>query len=207
MERRTLLKQAALAAVGVTVANIPVWQSAAQAGVQPQALRNKGKTAKKVLTIAHITDVHIRPEYNAVERFKKCLELIRKHKVDFILNGGDSIYAADYDNITKDRVLELWKCWNDSVALVKDIPMYSVLGNHDMWWKGVGDELYGKPGVLKMLGLQNSYYSFDKNGWHFIMLDSNHPQTPGMLDETQWKWFTEDVAADSQGQPTPYRGL
>lgn len=202
MERRKLLKKAALAALGITVVGIADGKSATQADTPPKAIPNNDKKAKKVLTIAHITDVHIRPEYNAVDRFKKCLELIRKNNVDFILNGGDSIYAADYDNITKDRVLELWKCWNDAVILVKDIPMYSVLGNHDMWWKGKGDELYGKPGVLKMLGLQNNYYSFDKNGWHFIMLDSNHPQTPGMLDDEQWKWFTEDVAANSQHKPT-----
>ena len=182
MKRRDLIKRIGLAAGTVALSNVTMASSVAS-----------DQKKRRVLKIAHITDVHIRPEYNAVARFKKCLEMIRKDKVDLILNGGDSIYAADYDNIKKDRVLELWSCWKDSVELVKDIPMYSVLGNHDMWWQGKGDELFGKPGVLKMLGLKSSYYSFDKNGWHFIMLDSNHPQTPGMLDEEQWNWFVQDV--------------
>lgn len=162
-------------------------------GPKARARVPSGGNRKKVLTVAHITDVHLRPEYNAPERYKRCLEMIKKDKVDLILNGGDSIYAADYDNITKDRVLIQWKCWHDAMKTVKGLPVYSVLGNHDMWWHGKGDALYGKPGVLKMLGLKNSYYSINKGGWHFIMLDSNHPQTPGMLDEEQWAWFVEDV--------------
>jgi len=190
MKRRDLIKQIGLvsgaAVLSNTVTASPI---------------NYEQKKKRVLKIAHITDVHIRPEYNAVARFKKCLEMIKKDKVDLILNGGDSIYAADYDNIKKERVIELWNCWKDSIELVKDIPMYSVLGNHDMWWQGKGDELFGKPGVLKMLGLKNNYYSFDKNGWHFIMLDSNHPKSPGMLDEDQWNWFVQDVQS-SNGKPT-----
>lgn len=146
MKRRDLIKKIGLATGAVALNNVVVASS----------LSSEQKK-RKVLKIAHITDVHIRPEYNAVVRFKKCLEMIKKDKVDLILNGGDSIYAADYDDIKKERVIELWNCWKDSTSLVKEIPMYSVLGNHDMWWQGKGDELFGKPGVLKMLGLKNSY--------------------------------------------------
>jgi 3',5'-cyclic AMP phosphodiesterase CpdA len=190
MKRRDLIKKIGLATGVAALSNVVVASAI-----------NQEQKKKKVLKIAHITDVHIRPEYNAVARFKKCLEMVKKDRVDLILNGGDSIYAADYDNIKKERVIELWNCWKDSVEVVKNIPMYSVLGNHDMWWQGKGDELFGKPGVLKMLGLKNNYYSFDKNGWHFIMLDSNHPKTPGMLDEDQWSWFVQDVQA-ADGKPT-----
>lgn len=190
MKRRDLIKT-----LGATVGTIAL-SSVVEASVAAPIKK------KKALKIAHITDVHIRPEHNAVARFKKCLEMIKKDKVDLILNGGDSIYAADYDNITKDRVEQQWACWNESVQVVKDIPMYHVLGNHDMWWQGKDDELGGKPGVLKMLGLKHNYYSFDKNGWHFIMLDSNHPTSPGMLDDEQWNWFVEDVKKNSQDKPT-----
>jgi 3',5'-cyclic-AMP phosphodiesterase len=189
MNRRDILKRAGLFSAAAIGAGKPNF--------------NFEDKRKLVLKIAHITDVHIRPEseHNAMSRFKHCLESVRKDRPDLILNGGDSVYAVDYDNITKDRVLELWKCWHDSIEIVKDIPMYSVLGNHDMWWKGKGDELYGKPGALKMLGLSNNYYSFDRNGWHFIMLDSNHPQTAGMLDDEQWHWFVNDVE-QNKNKPT-----
>ena len=51
--------------------------------------------SKKVLKIAHITDVHIRPEPDAPNRFRKCLNDIKKNKVDFFLNGGDTRWAGD----------------------------------------------------------------------------------------------------------------
>lgn len=201
MKRRTLLQQATLAAAGLTAAAVTGWPAEATARAA-EALA--GGRSKKTLTVAHITDVHIRPEseHKAMSRFAACLRQVRQHRPDIILNGGDSVYAVDYDNITKDRVLELWNCWNDSIASIRDIPMFSVLGNHDMWWKGKGDALYGKPGALKMLGLQNRYYSFDRGGWHFILLDSNHPETPGMLDDEQWAWFVSDVEQNSKNQPT-----
>lgn len=190
MKRRDLIKKLGLA--GGTLALSGMTGTAALASAPKK---------KRVLKIAHLTDVHIRPEYNAVNRFKNCLEKIKKDQVDLILNGGDSIYAADYDHIKKERVLEQWACWKDSVKVVTGIPMHHVLGNHDMWWQGKGDEMYGKPGVLKMLGMPHNYYSFDRNGWHFIMLDSNHPTSPGMLDEIQWNWFVNDVEKNSQGKP------
>jgi 3',5'-cyclic AMP phosphodiesterase CpdA len=191
MKRRDLIKSLGAAAGTIVLSNV------AHAS---EAVSTEKK--KRVLKVAHITDVHIRPEYNAVARFKKCLEMIKKDKVDLILNGGDSIYAADYEHITKDRVEQQWACWKESVAVVSGIPMHHVLGNHDMWWQGKGDELYGKAGVIKMLGIKNNYYSFDQNGWHFIMLDSNHPTSPGMLDDEQWNWFVQDVQKNSQEKPT-----
>ncbi len=43
---------------------------------------NKTKR-KRSLRVAHITDIHMRPEHDAPNRFRKCMEDIKKHKVDF----------------------------------------------------------------------------------------------------------------------------
>jgi 3',5'-cyclic AMP phosphodiesterase CpdA len=149
---------------------------------------------KKVLRIAHITDVHIRPEYNAPVRFQQCLEEIKKHKPDFFLNGGDSIYAADYAHITQARVLEQWDIWEKCTKDTKGFEMYSCLGNHDMWWAAPGTqhEMYGKGYVIKRLGIPGRYYSFDKKGWHFIVLDSNN-ENAGSLDADQRMWLEKDL--------------
>lgn len=189
MKRRDILKGIGLAAGAIALGDVKAGAAVIEAPKK-----------RKVLKIAHITDVHIQPE--AVPRFKKCLEMIKSDGVDFILNGGDSIMAADYNDITKERVIKLWDSWHKSMELVKEIPLYSVLGNHDMWWMGKDDELGGKQGALKMLGLKNNYYSFDQKGWHFIMLDSNHATSPGMLDDAQWNWFVDDVAKNAAGKPT-----
>lgn len=157
---------------------------------------------KKVLRLAHVTDIHIRPEYDAPNRFGKCLEEIKKHKIDFFLNGGDTIYAADYDNITRERVNEQWNIWQQLRNEFKEYEMHSCLGNHDMWWAAPDkdDAMYGKNYVVKQLYISNRYYSFDKNGWHFIILDSNN-KNAGSLDDEQRQWLENNLAKLSQNTP------
>ncbi|MBG9376366.1 metallophosphoesterase [Panacibacter sp. DH6] len=158
--------------------------------------------SKRVLRIAHITDVHIRPEYNAPTRFMQCLEAIKAHQPDIFLNGGDTIYAADYDHITRERVNEQWEIWNKCIASVKHYPLYSCLGNHDMWWAAPGkdDGMYGKDYVVKQLSMPGRYYSFSKNNWHFFILDSNNDPA-GSLDAAQSSWFEESLHALPAGTP------
>ncbi len=185
MKRRTLIKS-----IGI-VASATALGKTTKAAQQMVVDLNR----KRSLRIGHITDVHLRPEYNAPERFKKCIDEIKNHKIDFFLNSGDSIYAADYDNITRERAQLQWNLWNNARTHFKEFEMYSCLGNHDMWWAAPdkNDSMYGKDFVVKQLGIPNRFYSFDKNAWHFIMLDSNN-QNAGSLDKEQREWLEKDLA-------------
>ncbi len=187
MKRRELIKNISLAAGAMALSG------SATAAEQKR---------KKVLRIAHITDVHIRPEHDAPNRFRKCMEEIKKHKVDFFLNGGDTIYAADYSHITRERVNEQWNIWKQLRNECKEHEVYSCLGNHDMWWAAPdkNDVMYGKDYVVKQLGIPHRYYSFDKGNWHFIVLDSNN-KNAGSLDDEQKSWLEKDLAAISPGKP------
>ncbi|MEX0928371.1 MAG: metallophosphoesterase [Balneolales bacterium] len=152
------------------------------------------------LTIAHITDVHLRPENGVPDRFLQCLEAVKSHKVDFFLNGGDTINAADYDDITRERVLEQWDSWDACGGSFAAHEVYSCLGNHDMWWAAPDekDPMYGKDYVVQRLNMPGRYYSFVKKGWHFIVLDGNNSGI--VLDEEQFTWLEqelENVAADT----------
>lgn len=185
MKRRTFLEGASLAAASVMAG--AAWRPAA-------AAVNKHTGNKPVLTVAHITDVHIMPQNNAPLYFKKCIDAIARHKVDFFLNGGDSIMAADYNDITRERVLELWQTWDNCRNYFRQYEMYSCIGNHDTWWAAPSreDEMYGKPYVVKRLGIPNRYYSVAKGGWHFIMLDGNNEKIS--LDEEQYNWLEKELA-------------
>jgi 3',5'-cyclic AMP phosphodiesterase CpdA len=191
MKRRDLLKY-----IGMTVGTVAL--SGTTSIVSAVEQRDK---RKRVLRIAHITDVHIRPEENAPDRFVKCLEEIKKHKIDFFLNGGDTIFAADYGNITRERVNELWKVWDETTKTISNFEIHSCLGNHDMWWAAPDkkDPMYGKDYVVKQLGIPNRYYSFDKKDWHFIILDSNN--NGGSLDDEQRLWLEKDLLAIPTGTP------
>jgi Icc protein len=182
MKRRTFFGRAALTAVALPL------------GAAGNRLVAAGShSPKPVLTIGHITDIHIEPANGAPAMFRKCMDQVLTHKVDFFLNGGDSIMAADYKNITRDRVTELWACWDDIRTSLKGYDIHSCIGNHDTWWAAPDqqDEMYGKDYVVKRLGMPHRYYSFDKGGWHFVILDGNNKGVS--LDEEQMAWLVKDL--------------
>ncbi|TWF39780.1 calcineurin-like phosphoesterase family protein [Chitinophaga polysaccharea] len=189
MNRRDILKHSGLLAAGTLLG--------------PAAVKAAGNSKRSpVLTVAHITDVHIREDLDAPARFKKCLEEIKKKKIDFFLNGGDSIFDASYDNVVRDRVTQLWGIWDDCISSLKSYEVHSCLGNHDMWWKApsTDDSMYGKDYVVKRLKIPHRYYSFTRKGWHFIILDGNNDKTS--LDEEQYQWLEKDLQALPAGTPT-----
>lgn len=206
MNRRTLLKRVSLAAGALTLGGASLgegthdgtYDSAAEMAAGAEEMAARGR----VLRIAHITDVHIRPECDAPERFKKCMAEIKTHKPDFFLNGGDTIYAADYGNITRERVNLQWDIWHGLRDEYAGYPMHTCLGNHDMWWAAPDkqDPMYGKDYVVKQLGIPGRYYSFDVKGWHFIILDSNN-KNAGSLDDEQRVWLENDLAVLAAGTP------
>jgi Icc protein len=167
IKRRTLLKSAGMAATLV-----------ATGGMSALAGKDKKKVA---LSVAHITDVHIRDGDDAPARFKSCLkEIITKHKPDFFLNGGDSIHDASYDSVVREQVTTQWGIWDDCVKVLEKYEVYSCIGNHDTWWKAPAttDEMYGKDYAVKRLKIPNRYYSFSKKNWHFVVLDGKQQDLP-----------------------------
>lgn len=195
IKRRTLLKTVGLTAGALATSSLPALAAA------EQAAHNKNK--KLALTVAHITDVHIRPGDNAPERFKNCLkQVIDQHEPDFFLNGGDSINDASYDNVVRNQVTEQWAIWDDCLKQIGKHEIYSCIGNHDPWWKAPErtDEMYGKDYVVKRLKIPNRYYSFSKKNWHFIILDGNNSKIS--LDEEQYKWLEQELEKLPAATPT-----
>ena len=161
-----------------------------------------GRRPKKSLRIAHITDVHLSSDNNAPARFNACIDKIKERKIDFFLNGGDSIMAADGKDIGREQVSEMWDLWNTSRKRFSEYEMYSCLGNHDMWWAAPDkdDPMYGKGYAMQQLGMPSTFYSFDKNDWHFIVLDSN-VDGGGALGLKQMQWLSDDLAKLPKGTP------
>ncbi|MHA4809078.1 metallophosphoesterase family protein [Flavitalea flava] len=196
MKRRDLLKQATLGVAGLSLLS-----KNAIAGNTMAIEEAEASSGIPVLTIAHITDVHIHPKDKVPEKFTGILEQIKTHKVDFFLNGGDSIMSADYNDIKRERVLELWAAWDQSMKSLQSYEVFSCLGNHDMWWAAPSkeDEMYGKNYVIKRVGMPSRYYSFSKKGWHFIILDSNNANVS--LDDEQFAWLEKDLGSLAAGTP------
>lgn len=193
--RRDVLKQAGLAAVALTAGG-----TASAGGAQSAAGNGK---RRRVLRVAHLTDIHIKPENRAAEGLAACLRHVQTHHApDLILNSGDIIWDAMACDAS--RVRSLWdlsqKTWHDEC----DVPVEACLGNHDIWGvdkeksKTTGSEpLYGKKWVMDVYGWDKPYRSFDRAGWHFVALDSVTPLDKtylGKLDDEQFEWLGEDLA-------------
>jgi 3',5'-cyclic AMP phosphodiesterase CpdA len=188
MNRRTLLKQAGL---GFLLGAVPGVRSFA-------APVNKDK--KRVLRFAHLTDVHVEPERNAPAGLAACLHHVQSQEdpASFILNSGDCIFDALQQ--PRERVEAQWKLWNDIFKSDNSLPVEYCIGNHDCWGFGEkSDPLYGVKYALEKMDLAKPYRSFDKAGWHFVILNSIKPKPDGSwytceLDEEQFAWLQQDLA-------------
>jgi Icc protein len=156
-----VLRGIALAVLGLAVCAAALVQAADQ----------------KTITLVHLSDVHMRPGFNAPERFRFALRDVRSRKPALIINTGDTVDgSAEAD--------AKWASWHAAVtAEITDIPLYNLLGNHDI------DEPLTREIACARLGMPSRYYRFDRFGWRFLMLDGNG----FAADKEQWDWLVREL--------------
>lgn len=166
------------------------------------------KAKRRVLRIAHLTDVHLKNEYDAPARYVRCLHHVQQQSpaVDLILNGGDIVFDMNKENIG--AINQQWKLTKDTLWNNCSLPVKYCLGNHDIWWNedDKGQGLYGKKYSMGQLELSKPYYSFTKKGWKFIILDSVHLDIDGTwyigkLGDEQFNWLSEELKATDPAMP------
>lgn len=214
--RRKMLETTGLAAAGAAVAGAGIFQGAcATRSASTAALGNGGKRPRKarpVLRIAHLTDIHVQPERKADQGLITCLHHVQnlKDPPDVIFNGGDMVMDSLGADEARMRVQ-----WDLLMRILKNecsLPVEHCIGNHDVWgWDrkkspATGKEpLYGKKWALETLALERPYRSFDRAGWHVVVLDSTHSSDRGSytarLDDEQFEWFAADLASVPASTP------
>jgi 3',5'-cyclic-AMP phosphodiesterase len=162
--------------------------------------------SKRVMRIAHITDVHILKKENAEKCFSRVLTEINamKDKPDFIINTGDTV--MDENRQTRETVEERWGVWQKVVGQTNALEIHSALGNHDVWYgpdealdaEYKRDKRYGKQWAMDVLKLPSRYYSFSAKGWKFVCLDSINGTNGYQLDEEQFGWLERELAGTTQ---------
>ncbi|MGA2914707.1 MAG: metallophosphoesterase [Sedimentisphaerales bacterium] len=195
--RRGFITSSAAAIMGLAIG------STVGAGKSAGLIEDNPSKKGRSVRFAHFTDIHLDPNRSAPEGLTAALHHAQSllDKPDMIITGGDNIMdslGAD-DNWTEVQYKLLKKVFAKECKL----PVKFCVGNHDVWgWdkknsRTTGQEkLWGKKRVIKELGLPNSYYSFDKGRWHFILLDSTYPDDSiytALLDEEQFNWFAHQL--------------
>lgn len=168
----------------------------------------------RAIRLAHLTDTHIQPELRATEGVTACLRHMRAQDdpPELVVTGGDLIMDAFEQ--PADRTRALWDLWVRTLRDECPVPVEHCLGNHDIWgWNRrrsgtSGDEArWGKRWAVDALGLPGPYRSFDRAGWHFVILDSTHPDPNdadgyiAQLDPEQHAWLESDLARVPAGVP------
>jgi 3',5'-cyclic AMP phosphodiesterase CpdA len=194
--KRLGLTAAALAAGGPSLA------SAAESVASGERTR--------VLRLAHVSDIHMTPDYKAAEGLASCLHHIQEHqKPDLIIFTGDAVF--DSMATEEARVRVYWDLFARTWKSECSVPREACIGNHDIWGinkartKTTGNEpMYGKKWAMNNYGWDKPFRSFDKAGWHFIALDTvmqlENTYT-GRLDDAQFEWLSQDLARVAPGTP------
>lgn len=143
-------------------------------------------------SFAFFTDIHLNNGDNGCwDGLNKAIKNAKAKKVDFILTGGDNV---DID-VLKDDGKTAHELMGKYSKIIENsgIDYYATLGNHDRFW-GVStkDPLYNE-GLFEKY-INESYYSFDHKGWHFIVL--NTTQTCGgsyCVGNEQKEWLKNNL--------------
>lgn len=139
--------------------------------------------ADKSVRFGICTDVHKDIMHDADERLETFIEKASESDLDFIIQLGDFCRPYEYNQ----GFLDIWNKF--------DGDKHHVLGNHET------DGGFTREESIKFLGSAAKYYSFDKNGYHFIILDGNdiNPSAdraagyPRFIGEQQKNWLINDL--------------
>jgi hypothetical protein len=141
---------------------------------------------------AFVTDLHYQRESYALsrQRFEFLVSEMNAWNPSFVVQNGDLIQGwSTRDGNLADIVSA------DSILDYITAPRYNVIGNHEL------DTNMSLEDVMAALGMDSTYYSFDRGGYHFIVLNaaygiygspSNWHQ--GFIPPTEEAWLVNDLS-------------
>lgn len=184
--------------------------SLAAAAATASALPLPAEPVKKpgTLRVVFLTDTHTQPELRANEGTAMAMRKIRSLKPDLCIQGGD--HVMDMTSVPRERSEMLLAEYDKTQQALDGIPVEHVIGNHDVFGRSpasgvaTSDPLYGKKAFEQRFS-SKTYRSFDRAGYHFVLLDSIQT-TPerefdAMIDPAQLQWLRSDLAATPVGTP------
>ena len=184
--------------------------AATPAAGAPAPAAHHAATAGEPIRFAHLTDMHVQPERRGGDGYAAALRSLDKLNPapQFIITGGD--HVMDVFETGAERAKVQWDLYERTLRDNTRLPVYPVMGNHDVWGWGVPDKVppaspgYGKAMAVERLGMRSAYYAFDRGPWHFICLDNIAPRGQGYfggLDPEQVEWLGADLQAVDAARP------
>jgi predicted phosphodiesterase len=120
---------------------------------------------------------------------KECIDRMNQEKLDFVIELGD---FKDQDAIPNESNTLNYLTTIEAEFQKFDGPTYHVLGNHDN--DGISKTQFLERVENTGIPKSQSYYSFNRNGIHLVVLDGNFTSwDDAMIPETQINWLKEDL--------------
>ena len=122
---------------------------------QFKAANNGASRIYKPIKFGVIADLHCDLTPDADARLESFMKKVEEEKPDLLISLGDFAFAIPANE-------QFVKRFASSKA-----PAYHVLGNHEM-------DRVDKKDATAFLGMPSPYYSFDRGGYHFVVMDPNY---------------------------------
>ncbi|HSH19251.1 MAG TPA: metallophosphoesterase [Draconibacterium sp.] len=140
-----------------------------------------GKKNYSVVKIGMCTDVHLPTMHDSEYRITTFIDAMKQERPDFIIELGDF-------GTPDPKYAKYFDIWNSFPG-----DKYHVIGNHEMDGGTTLDN------ALAYRNMTSGYYSFEKNGFQFIVLDGNDKKDPEVkgyrqfVGEDQVSWLKEQL--------------
>lgn len=144
-------------------------------------------------SFAFFTDIHLSLDNEAgFKGLNQALNHAGDQGVAFILTGGDNVDIDVLGN-EPETAEQLYRKFSGQLANAA-VPVYPALGNHDRFMGQENHPELNNEGLFeKHLG--KSYYSFDFQDWHFIVLNTTQSGPGGYcVGDAQLQWLKEDLS-------------
>ncbi|UJP63694.1 metallophosphoesterase family protein [Mongoliitalea daihaiensis] len=196
-QRRSFLKKLAISGVGLSLTS--------------QGMANSFSEAN--FSFLHLTDAHVRRKRKGDLGFEACVQKVNSlsPQPSFVLYGGDQVFDGMYTE--KEEYLDQLSLFS-SISSKLQMPSYHCIGNHDIFGRSSrrktspNDPDIGKKLYMDTVGMEQSYYSFNHQGWHFVIMDSllevdadHGPSQTHAFGKEQLEWLRFDLGKH-HGMPT-----
>lgn len=171
------------------------------------------RTPADGFSFLHLTDMHVARRRDGHMGWLKCVDEVNAldPRPELVLVGGDMAFDGLYNE--RDEFEEQIRLFQAGAEKL-EMPWHPCIGNHDLLGLNsrrkvpADDPEIGAKLIMNRLGMERDYYSFDHNGWHFVVLNTqqqieteNGPGYVPRIGEEQLEWLRFDLGA-ADGKPT-----
>ena len=159
------------------------------------------------LRLVFFTDVHARAEWGTPDALAMAAKAINSYQPDLVIGGGDLI--TDGFQSSAASVAHRWDVYMTMHNALRG-EVHSVIGNHDlvaaMPEDGTDPSPDPRSDFRERLQVDRTYYSFDINGYHVVLLDSMQvtdevTKYRGLIGPSQLAWLKDDLSRVPHDQP------